>query len=294
MTTHTNSIHAVPQDDATTPRFWRDAALSFVEARSVRDGRKVCYTRHTHDTFSIGAVTGGHSTYLNGSKGTSLQPIGAGAVVVVNPEELHACNPVADEAWSYCMIYVDVQWLTNLQRELGFSQNLGYRGFATTWTTAPHLYAGLNGLYATLTDPHGDLLHKHGVVIDFFTDLHRALNPAPSRADEGNLKLARAADYIREHCTRALRLDEICAAADLSPSYLIRAFKQHYGMTPHAWLVNRRVDYSRAQLKRGRAIADVAIDAGFADQAHLQRAFRQYVAATPGQYRAAMRVGQEA
>jgi AraC-like DNA-binding protein len=49
--------------------------------------------------------------------------------------------------------------------------------------------------------------------------------------------------------------------------------------------VNRRIEFSRAQLRRGRAIAEVAADAGFADQAHLQRAFRQFVAATPGQYR---------
>jgi AraC-like DNA-binding protein len=56
-------------------------------------------------------------------------------------------------------------------------------------------------------------------------------------------------------------------------------------MTPHAYLINRRIEYSRAQLKRGRSIADVALDAGFSDQAHLQRAFRQFVAAPPGQYR---------
>jgi AraC-like DNA-binding protein len=56
-------------------------------------------------------------------------------------------------------------------------------------------------------------------------------------------------------------------------------------MTPHAYLVNCRIEYSRAQLKRGRAIADVALEAGFADQAHLQRVFRQFTAATPRQYR---------
>jgi AraC-like DNA-binding protein len=56
-------------------------------------------------------------------------------------------------------------------------------------------------------------------------------------------------------------------------------------MTPHAYLINRRIQYSRAQLRRGRQIADVALDAGFADQAHLQRTFKRLVAATPGQYR---------
>jgi AraC-like DNA-binding protein len=102
---------------------------------------------------------------------------------------------------------------------------------------------------------------------------------------EPNFKLERAADFIREHCTEVLNLDDICAAAQLSPSYLIRAFKQHYGMTPHAFLVNQRIQFARERLRSGELIADVALEAGFADQAHFQRAFKQHLAATPGQYR---------
>jgi AraC-like DNA-binding protein len=67
--------------------------------------------------------------------------------------------------------------------------------------------------------------------------------------------------------------------------HLIRAFKDRYDMTPHAYLIDRRIEYSRSQLKLGRATAHVAVEAGFSDQAHLQRTFRKFVAATPGQYR---------
>lgn len=56
-------------------------------------------------------------------------------------------------------------------------------------------------------------------------------------------------------------------------------------MTPHAYLTNRRVQFAREQLRRGVPIAEVALAAGFADQAHLQRAFKQLLAATPGHYR---------
>ncbi|HEY5810091.1 MAG TPA: AraC family transcriptional regulator, partial [Povalibacter sp.] len=97
--------------------------------------------------------------------------------------------------------------------------------------------------------------------------------------------VSRAAEFIRDNYARSLRLDEICSASDVSASYLIRAFKEQYGMTPHAYLTNCRIEFCRSQLRRGRPIADVAVAAGFADQAHLQRAFKKYVAATPGQYR---------
>lgn len=264
------------------PQFWRDEQLPFIEARSIQDGRQVCYARHAHETFSIGAVTGGRSTYLNGH---AQERIGAGMVVLMNPEDVHACNPLDDQPWSYRMMYLDVAWLTRLQHELGFSQNQDFRAFCAIMSTDPVLYAGLNRLYATLVDPEADTLHKHSAAIEFFAGVQQRLNPAPALTKDSNLKLQRAAEFISEHCTRSLSLEDICLAADLSASYLIRAFKAHYGMTPHAYLINRRLQFGRAQLKLGHRIADVALEAGFADQAHFQRAFKRFHAATPRQYR---------
>ena len=273
---------ALSAKEAIAPRFWRDDTLPFIEARAVKDGRKVCYAKHAHDTFSIGAITGGGSTYLNG---TEQQRIGAGAVVVINPEHVHACNPIDDRPWSYLMFYVDAAWLREIQHAHEGGRDRSFRDYSTTMTTQRHLHGGLIHLFGVLTDDEADRLQKESAALSFFSTLHSALSPNVTAMAHDNPKLTRAADYIRENFAQALKLEEICAAADLSPSYLIRAFKARYGMTPHAYLVNRRIEFSRAQLRRGRPIAEVAADAGFADQAHLQRAFRQFTAVTPLQYR---------
>ncbi|ASL43945.1 Melibiose operon regulatory protein [Burkholderia sp. AD24] len=267
---------------ASAPKFWRSDALPFIEARSIDDGREVCYGKHSHETFSIGAVTGGRSVYVSRH---ASEWIGAGAVVMMNPDDVHACNPVAEERWSYCMLHVDIEWLTNLQHELGFSENHAFRAFSQTMTTDPQLFDDLNRLHALLVDGEIDPLHKESATLAFFSVVQQTLNPASLPDRDASRQLSRAAEFIAENCTRALTLGDVCKAAELSPSHLIRAFKQRYGMTPHAYLINRRIQYSRAQLRRGRLIADVALDAGFADQAHLQRTFKRLVAATPKQYR---------
>jgi AraC-like DNA-binding protein len=267
---------------ASAPKFWRSDALPFIEARSIEDGRQVCYAKHSHETFSIGAVTGGRSVYLNRH---AREWIGAGVVVMMNPDDVHACNPVADDRWSYRMLHVDVEWLTALQHELGFSGNHAFRAFSQTMTLDPALFDGLNRLCAVLVDSDTETLRKESAAVTFFSEVQRKLNPASLPDHDASRQLTRAAEFIAENCTRALKLDDVCKAAELSASHLIRAFKQRYGMTPHAYLINRRIQYSRAQLRRGRLIADVALDAGFADQAHLQRTFKRLVAATPGQYR---------
>lgn len=274
--------HAIAKNADQAPRFWRDDALPFIEARAITDGREACYARHAHEHFSIGAITAGRSTYLHGR---NTCEVSAGTVVLMNPGDVHACNPIDDQPWSYRMLYVDTPWLTDLQHQLGFSAQLDFRRFDLTHSSDTRLFEGINRLYDVLVNEQVETLEKHSAVVAFFTEVQQRLNPADETLREANLKLERAAGYIRAHCTLALKLEDICLAADLSASYLIRAFKEHYGMTPHAYLVNRRIQFAATQLRQGRLIADVALEAGFADQAHFQRAFKQHLAATPGQYR---------
>jgi AraC-like DNA-binding protein len=274
--------HAIAKNADKAPRFWRDDALPFIEARSIADGREVCYARHSHEFFSIGAITAGRSTYLHEH---AAFEVGSGTVVLMNPGDVHACNPIDNQPWSYRMLYVDTPWLNDLQHQLGFSKELGFRRFSTTHCNDAGLFSALNQLYDILLDEQLETLQKHSAAVAFFTEVQQTLNPAELSVREPNLKLERAAEYIRDNCTQSLKLEDICEAADLSASYLIRAFKQHYGMTPHAFLVNHRIQFARSQLRRGKLIADVALEAGFSDQAHFQRAFKQHLAATPGQYR---------
>ncbi|WP_263139082.1 AraC family transcriptional regulator [Pseudomonas sp. RIT-PI-AD] len=270
-------------DDRALPRFWRDAALPFIEARAVEDGRKVCYAAHSHEAFSVGAVTAGRSTYFNGE---ARERIEAGCVVMMNPQAVHACNPIDGQSWSYLMLYVDSAWLGALQRDLGFSEDGRFQPFATILSRDPALFAGLTELYDTLIDPLADTAHKASTAVAFFTRLQHSVAPSPGASLAGPLRrLQRAAAFIDAHCTQALTLEDIGAAAGLSPSYLIRAFKQGYGMTPHAYLVNRRIQRSQHWLRQGQPLSEVALAAGFADQAHFQRAFKRHLAATPGQYR---------
>lgn len=268
-----------PASPAATPVFWRDAQLPFIEARSIADGRKVCYSRHSHEVFSIGAITGGQSTYLHEK---TVQTICEGTVVMMNPGDVHACNPIDDQPWSYIMFYVDAQWLGRVQQVCGVE---GFQAIQATSSTDPEVFSGLLSLHRTLIDPGRDVLEKHEAAVAFFTLMQQRLGGSDTPLKKVNAKVERAAQFINEHFLRTIHLGEICQAANLSEAYLIRAFEQHYHMTPHAYLINRRIQHAQAQLREGDAIADIAQHSGFADQAHFQRVFKKHLAATPGQYR---------
>jgi hypothetical protein len=219
---------------AAEPRFWRDNALPFIEARSVEDGRKVCYAMRSHEIFSIGFISNGCCNYLNGRK---RERIGAGTVVVMNPGDVHACNPIGDEPWCYRMLYIDVPWLCAIQDHLGVGRRGCFVPFSATASRRLELYGGLNRFFEILIDPQAGHLRKHSAAVILMAEAQQALNPGTVLTREKPPSLARAAEYIRYNCTRSLKLHEICAEVDLSASHLIRSFKDVYGLTPHAYAV---------------------------------------------------------
>lgn len=258
--------------------FWHDPALPFIEARAVQDGRHVCYDKHSHAHFSIGAITGGHSHYLNQR---SLQEVGPGSLVLMNPEEVHACNPIADQPWSYLMFYLDTDWLRSQQEEAGLGGE--FRPFDMTASRDPLLYQGLQHLHHQLVQAPDPLAREVACHL-FSRQLLARLTPA-SWDDRPPQHLQRAAELMQDDSASPLSLSQLSTVAGLTPSHFVRAFSQHYGMTPHAYLLDRRIRHARTLLKQGQPLAEVALASGFADQAHFQRQFKRRVAATPGQYR---------
>ena len=258
--------------------FWHDPALPFIEARAVQDGRHVCYDKHSHAHFSIGAITGGHSHYLNQR---SLQEVGTGSLVLMNPEEVHACNPIADQPWSYLMFYLDTDWLRSQQEEAGLGSE--FRPFDMTASRDPLLYQGLQHLHHQLVQAPDPLAREVACHL-FSRQLLARLTPA-RWDDRPPQHLQRAAELMQDDSASPLSLSQLSAVAGLTPSHFVRAFSQHYGMTPHAYLLDRRIRHARTLLKQGQPLAEVALASGFADQAHFQRQFKRRVAATPGQYR---------
>jgi len=267
------------------PIFWRDARLPHVELRKVADGREVCYAPHTHTQWSMGAITGGKSTfqYLDDHYGVQ-----AGDLVLMNPEWVHTCNPIDNQPWAYLMLYVDTTWLTDLRFRAGLLPEPRWQDISTAVISDPAWFERYCQLAECLLKPGHELLEKQSRVVEFLSDLMHELAKQPvATCSKTPEVLTDVALYLDEHAADDVSLDDLCELSGFSPGHLIRAFKQHFGLTPHAYLVNRRVQLGRQQLRNGTAIADAALNAGFADQPHFQRAFKRLMAATPNQYRQA-------
>jgi AraC-like DNA-binding protein len=96
----------------------------------------------------------------------------------------------------------------------------------------------------------------------------------------------RTLDYLEDEYTRALRLDALSRVSGVDPSHLVRTFRRHLGVTPAEYARNLRLGFASRELTTGhRPIAEIAQDAGYADQSHMGRAVRDRFGCTPSQLR---------
>ncbi|MCW5890291.1 MAG: helix-turn-helix transcriptional regulator [bacterium] len=101
--------------------------------------------------------------------------------------------------------------------------------------------------------------------------------------------IRRALDYVEANLSRSLRLADLARVAVLSPYHFARRFKAALGVTPHEWVMQRRVARAAHLLEGtpGPSLAHVAVLVGFADQSHFTRQFRRHVGTTPRRFLAA-------
>jgi len=99
-------------------------------------------------------------------------------------------------------------------------------------------------------------------------------------------------DRVREYLHDAPDppgLDTVARVADCHPTHLARAFNAHFGLSVGEYLRRLRVERARAEVVAmpGRSLAAIAAAHGFADQAHMTRAFGRYFGRSPGAMRRA-------
>lgn len=93
-------------------------------------------------------------------------------------------------------------------------------------------------------------------------------------------------DFIDAHLDEALTLNTLAARVGLPALAFLRRFTQCWGTTPHAYVLERRLQKARRLLTGTQdSVAEVAAACGFAQQSHLGQAFKRMTGLTPQAYR---------
>ncbi|WP_207477582.1 AraC family transcriptional regulator [Arenibaculum pallidiluteum] len=113
---------------------------------------------------------------------------------------------------------------------------------------------------------------------------HVSAAPAPRRAPMNASALKRLEEYIHDNLAEPLDLDSLAAVVGCSRFHFARLFRATVGVSPHRYVVRRRLQRARALLRVGEGpLAQIAAATGFSDQSHLSNWIRRVYGASPMQ-----------
>jgi AraC family transcriptional regulator len=111
---------------------------------------------------------------------------------------------------------------------------------------------------------------------------------ARSRVDPARTRprwLRSVEDALEASVASPPSMDELAALAGVHPTHLLRTFRRYHGATISNYVRERRIQRARVEVaKADRPLSAIALDAGYSDQSHFTRVFRQAFGQTPGQY----------
>lgn len=92
--------------------------------------------------------------------------------------------------------------------------------------------------------------------------------------------------FIEASLDKNLSLSELSAVSGLSQSHFVRQFRRAAGLSPHQFIIKRRLERAKRLLElTNMSLVDVALECGFSHQEHLTNTFRRIVGTTPALFR---------
>ena len=228
------------------------------------------WPRHTHwRAFFALLLRGGYDEAV-GSSSLGYSPLDLG----FHPESTEHRDRIAAEDTRFFLIELDESWMRRL-REAGGDAAL-----------APRMCGGRTNalalrLYREFRSGRTLAQDSDTLVLELLAGLlpRGAGRMAPSW-------LATVRDALESEYPQRLTLVELARQVRLHPVYLSRAFRDHVGKSVAQCLTEARIRYAARRLADPAAtLAEIALDAGFADQSHFTRVFKRETGMTPGAYR---------
>ncbi len=233
-----------------------------------------------HETYTLcaGVDLWGQSWRYRGR----IHTRGGPGMMLMEPGELHRTLAVPNGA-AFKVAQIPPTAVEAAARELGI---LGGVHLAQADTDDPELTAAVWRLGEAAEHGGVEPLELQTMQAAVLRQLlaHAERPPRPAKVCDEPAAIGRARDYLHGHLFERISLDELAAVAGIGRFRLLRAFHRRFGVPPHAFQTQIRIEHARELLRNGMAAALVASEVGFYDQSHFIRHFKKIIGVTPREY----------
>lgn len=259
---------------AFTVRRFPALGVELVEADSDRT-----FVRHMHDQFGIGLLA--HGAQRSASGRGQVEAV-AGDLISVNPAEVHDGASIGRAARRWHMLYFKPQCIADVLDDMAADAGRPACEFAYPVLRSQRAAVLFRTLYQTMAQA-GEYADRLAIDETLPLLIAHLLDQTPASSVPDSAA-GRAKAMIDDAPLASVSLASLAAQAGLSRFQLVRAFARLTGLTPHAYLVQQRIQRARRLIAAGMPLADASFASGFADQSHMTRCFVSSFGYSPGLY----------
>jgi AraC-like DNA-binding protein len=245
-------------------------------------GPAVTLPWHTHDEYQLNLnldlVAGVH--YRG-----AFHAVPPGRLTVVMPGEPHAPRDPGEreEPSSHLVLYVEPA-VVQAAAAMVAGKRQGFPAFTDLIVDDPRLIRRFVALHRVLEEQAARLEQDSSLlgVLAALVVRHARVEPLPQPEAPSAIKTVR--EYLHDNLDANVSLAELAGLSGLSPFRLVRQFRTTFGLPPHAYHVQLRVEHGKRLLLSGASVTEAGHAAGFFDTSHFDRHFRRHVGVAPGAY----------
>ena len=236
---------------------------------------------HAHPAYQVGILEGGRGhAFYRGAHQTL-----ADELIIFDSGEPHGGRVIGDVGWLR-RTFLDVEPFA-LRRIYGAAVNKAVPTFHFPTLNVPYLSETFTDLF---TDIRGGVLALEAEArtvdaLSLLLERHADIPLRPRAIGHEPRAVREVRAYLDAHLHKNVSLQELGEVTQMNWDYLRKAFRAHVGVPPHRYQVLLRLGRAKRLIASGTPLAQAAVAVGFADQAHLTRAFRKHLEMTPSSLR---------
>ena len=239
------------------------------------------FSRHTHEQFGIGVIYRGAHRSLSGR---GMVEAGAGDAITVNPGEVHDGAPIGDAGRSWRILYFAPSLIADAIEDMSDGRTRDYE-FSRPVIGDANVAGQFLQLFSIMTsDDERKATIREEAFLMLLASVMRERSGGVGGRQPVPDAISVARTLIDDDPAAPVTLADLVRESGLSRFQVLRGFVRATGLTPHAYLVQRRIDLARRLIARGMSLAEAAAAGGFADQSHMTRIFVRKYGVSPRAY----------